>query len=455
MRITFASFALVSTLAAACSSSSTKATANGVFPSEGFAGRTLRVEISGDATNFSSSTTISMGSGITVGTVSVASPTDLFADITIAPTAALGMTDVTITDGKSTLTLSQAFEIVSPVEFVVQGNAGQGGLPFFTLVNHDSENPFDGTTDANGNYVNLMIAGPTGTSFSISAVTDLSVTGRTFIDTNAAAGAVTVTQGNGSAALTDAVGQLAVTPRTPTALTNATPTTGMIATIGDSQLYSLTATAGPAIAHVAATTTDTSAALVGAMFPDGTWANSTGLHTLLGSAGSIDLVLADNGEYGGYSYTVTGAAEALTLFAQGTGHTSNGTALAETAIPAEQTGGMVTASTYVQEIKITVDAGHANKSIELTTGMGTDPMTGTAVDIVDASGKSYLSQYEETPGTGPVDANDCSLFSCTDYGDDVISDALPAGDYFIKITASPTYWTSADQSYLAVYWYAD
>jgi hypothetical protein len=426
-----------------------------VFPSQGFAGRALRVEISGDATNWTSSTTVSMGSGITVGTISVASPTDLFADITIAPTATLGMTDVTVTDGKSTFTLSQAFEIVAPVELVVQGSTGQGGLPFFSLVNHDADNPFDRTTDANGNYVNVMVAGPTGTAFTISAVTDLSVTGRAYIDTTAIAGAVTVTQGTGSAAITDGVGQFAVTARSPTALTNGTAATGMITNIGDSQLYSLTGTAASLALVTTVTTTDESAQPEGAMFPDGTWAHAAGLHSLM-TGSSIDVVIADSAQYGGYSFMVTGTTETVTSADAGTvgSHASNATALVPGGIPFEQTGGMITTSTYVQEIKLVIDSAHNNQTVELTTDMGSDRLTGTAVDIVDASGKSYLSQYEATPGTGPVDANDCSLFSCTGYGNDVISDALPTGTYFIKIEASPTYWTSADQSYLVVFWYS-
>jgi hypothetical protein len=395
-----------------------------------------------------------MGSGITVGTITVASPTDLFADITIDPTAMLGMYDVTVTD-KGTFTLSQAFEVDSPIEMVLEGSTGQGGLPFFSLVNHDVENPFDATTDANGNYINLMVVGPTGVSFTISTVTDLSVTGRAFIDTDATAGDVTITQGMGSAAIMSDAGSFAVTPRTPIALTNGSATTGMIADIGDSQLYSLTATGSPAIAHATITSTDASASPGGAMFPDGTWANAAGLHSLLSSAGSIDLVVADTAEYGGYSFTVTGAAETLTTAAAVTTATSNATALDATVVPFEQTGGMVASTTYINEIKFTVDAGHANGTIELTTDMGTDPLTGTAVDVVNAAGSSFLSQYEEDPGVGPVDANDCSIFGCADYGCDVVSDPLPAGTYYIKITASPTYYTTADQSYLAIFWYSN
>jgi hypothetical protein len=445
------SLSFVTLFAIGCSSP--KQTANGVSPSNGFAGRSLRVEISGDATTWTGSATVAMGSGVTVNSVSAASPTDLFADITIDPTATLGMRDVTVSDGHKTFTLSQAFEIDSPIELVVQGSIGQGGVPFFTLVNHDAENRFDSTTDANGNYVNLTVTGPTGTTFVVSLVTDLSASGRAFIDTTATAGDLLITQGQGSAALMSDAGSFAIAPRTATPLTNDTPVTAGIANIGDSQLFSLAAQGGSTIAHVSVTTTDKMAQLAGAMFPDGTWAHATGLRSVMNAEGNIDFVVNDFAQYAGYSFTVTGAAEPLTAADQGSGHTGNGNALHATAIPFEQTGGMVNAQNYMQVISFTVDAAHANRKLELTTDMGSDIMTATDVNIVDGDGKGYLSRYYQGGPSGPVDGTDCGLFSCTTLGEDVVSDPLPAGTYYIQITASVFSWTAADQSYLAIFWF--
>src|SRR5438874_12208682 len=89
--------------------------ANGVFPSSAFLGRKAHVEISGDNTNWTAATTVSFGASVTVDKVTVASPTDLFADITIAGTATPGMTDVVVTDGASTFTLTQAFQLKAPI----------------------------------------------------------------------------------------------------------------------------------------------------------------------------------------------------------------------------------------------------------------------------------------------------------------------------------------------------
>src|SRR5262249_12580732 len=62
----------------------------GGSPAEGFTGRKLRVEISGDATDWKDGATVDFGAGVTVASVTVASPTDLFADITIDPAATVG-----------------------------------------------------------------------------------------------------------------------------------------------------------------------------------------------------------------------------------------------------------------------------------------------------------------------------------------------------------------------------
>jgi hypothetical protein len=53
----------------------------------------------------------------------------------------------------------------------------------------------------------------------------------------------------------------------------------------------------------------------------------------------------------------------------------------------------------------------------------------------------------------PVEGTDCPLF-CTTLGEDVVSDPLPAGTYSIEITGG-SMWTTADQSYLAIFWYAN
>src|SRR5262245_49412847 len=64
---------------------------NGVFPASGFTDRKIRVEISGDASEFSSGAQVSFsGAGITVSNTAISSPSDMFLDVTIAGDAAIG-----------------------------------------------------------------------------------------------------------------------------------------------------------------------------------------------------------------------------------------------------------------------------------------------------------------------------------------------------------------------------
>ncbi|HET9992636.1 MAG TPA: hypothetical protein VFQ65_29080, partial [Kofleriaceae bacterium] len=182
--------------AAACGGDSTTPSASGVFPAEGFAGRELRVEISGDATNWADGAVVNFGSGVTVSTVTVASPTDLFAEIKIDSGAALGLQDVTVASNGS-VTLKQAFQVVSPIEAQFTGAVEQGGRPGFVIINHDFDNPFDLTTDAAGALANVTFTGPSGTNFipDASTSTAYELKGVVEIDGDAAAGKLTVASG--------------------------------------------------------------------------------------------------------------------------------------------------------------------------------------------------------------------------------------------------------------------
>ena len=123
----------------------TDPSASGVFPTAGFLGRSVRVEISGDATAWGASSKVSFGEGITVDSVTVASPTALFADITIADTAPVGLRDVVVTGGDN-VTLKQAFEIESPITITLRGSLAQGSIATVDVVNHDFDTPFDTTS---------------------------------------------------------------------------------------------------------------------------------------------------------------------------------------------------------------------------------------------------------------------------------------------------------------------
>src|SRR5437868_9763902 len=116
-------------LFAACGSDVPDPSLNGVFPTQGFTNRQVRVEISGDLAEWSSNATADFGEGITVDQIDVASPNTIFAQVTISGAATLGLHDVTVTDRGRTLTLSQAFQIDSPITATIaSGLAAQGSI---------------------------------------------------------------------------------------------------------------------------------------------------------------------------------------------------------------------------------------------------------------------------------------------------------------------------------------
>ncbi len=454
VQIVMHKYSLVFVLAAAaCGGDSTTPTASGVFPAEGFTGRQLRVEISGDATTWKDGATVDFGTGVTVNSVDVASPTDLFANITIDPMAAPGKNDVTVTSGSKKYTLAKAFELVSPIAVTFSGDVAQFGVPNFTISNLDFESPFDITQDqATGAYPNLVITSPSGTEFIISAATQYQLSGQVFIDGNGMSGPVSLVSGpqGGTTNVTSVGSAMTVMPRTPTPFSGSA--TGNFAAVGDSAVYGVTAS-GNSLLHYKLTASDQNASPASAILgAGGTWRNDfigAGYALLSGSA---TIVVVNLGGMG-YTYTLTGAVEAVTSAAEGTDAT-NGTlagALVATALPFEQTGGKMTSTTDQDWIKVTVDAAHANKSLHVVTNQGTDVSTDTAVEVTNCQTGGAKVSYTN----GVVDGSLCGIFGCApgdNLGEDALSSPLAAGTYCVEISAGAA-WASADQNYTAVIWF--
>lgn len=455
--VTFSLFAAL----AACGSDGTTPTASGVFPAQGFTGRTLRVEISGDATTWKDGATVSFGDNVTVNSVEVASPTDLFAEITVDPAAALGKRDVTVSSG-GTFTLTQAFDLVSPIELQFTGAVAQGSLPGFKIINHDFDNPFDVTTasDQNGNtvYPHLVIAGPSGVDFQSPLVSGAfaasayQISGFALVDVDATPGGITVTSGaSGSEVISKRDGVM-VTARTATPL-SATPAAGMIANESDSALFSLAAASGsPELARFSLAVTDPNAqptiAVLGA---SGHWSDFVGAglpYTLLPTADSLYAVVFDGGSAAGYSVNVAGTADVLTTAAEGNDTTNANAAgaLAATALPFGQVNAKMTSATDVDYVKFVVPAGSPmiGKKFHVTTLLGPDPSTNVAIDVRQNDTTSISG--------GPQDADSFSCGFLGQCGIDFTTSAIPAaGTYDFKVTAGASY-AKADNQYLLVFW---
>ncbi len=430
-----------------------------MFPTQGFAGRTVHVEVSGDETTWDTSAAIDFGSGVTVSNITVASPTDLEADIAIDASAPLGPHDVTVTSN-GTFTLKQAFAVASPVTLTFTGDVAQGGLPFFTINNLDvAANPFDTTSvqDANGDaiFTNIAITSPTGVDMTdgISNVTEFQITGRAFIDTNATAGDVTVVSGpQGGAQVTSDAGTAMVTTRAATALTAGSDTTAMIDGDGGTQLFSLTAAGSASLALISLTTTDSNAQPLAAVMTDGTWATAlVGSPQILTGVTTLDLSVLDQGTEGGYSFTINASADALDQVAEGNDTTDNANATttnvaADASLPYEMTNATLSSATDVDVIKLTnIPAG---VHIHVNTLLGPDAATDTQVDIEDSKGASISGGVVDGGTPGGDGGFSCGLEGVC--GEDVDSDATAAtGTFFVQISAGAEFSTS-DEDYVVV-----
>jgi hypothetical protein len=104
-----------------------------VVPSSGVQGLTASpVTITGAFTNFvGGTTTANFGTGITVNSVNVTSPTQAQANITVAPTTTLGYRNVSVTTGSQVVNLTNAYNVIQgPAEIVgplspASGSEGQ------------------------------------------------------------------------------------------------------------------------------------------------------------------------------------------------------------------------------------------------------------------------------------------------------------------------------------------
>jgi Quinohemoprotein amine dehydrogenase, alpha subunit domain III len=439
-------------LFAACGSS-TNPSASGVFPAEGFAGRTVRVEISGDATSWADGAVVNFGGGITVSNVMVASPTDLFCDVAIDPTAPPGLSDVSVSSG-GTFTLTKAFNVTSPVELTFQGGVEQGGSPAFTLVNHDFDNPFDLSVDATGALANLKLTGPTGTDFEVNAQgsTAYSLSGSAFLDGDAMPGALTIASGPTATQITSVIATVDIKARAATPLTSGTAAMGTITNPGDTLWYSLAAQSG--LVHMTVSFSDQNASPAVGILENGSYSTFLGgTFAIVPSAETVNIVVLDTAGNAGYSVTIDAVSDPLTAAAEPAGATDDligGAPLAT--IPYEMTGATLSVMGDIDYIKVVIGAGDTTKKLHITTSAGTDDLTDTQVDVVNSTNTaSVLPGGAVDGGTPGGDGGfECELGGIC--GEDVVVAPLAAGTYYIKVSAGSAY-TTSDKAYVLLAWF--
>jgi hypothetical protein len=417
-----------------CGADGTSPTASGVFPAEGFLGRKLRVEVSGDATNWSDGkTTVSFGDGVVVDKVSVASKTALFADVTISDAAAAGLRDVTVNDGGSSFVLAQAFDLVSPVTVTTQGTLAQGSVVFLSIRNHDLDNPFDTTTNDAGDFTGVTATGPAGTTVSVNGVTEFTVDIGLVIDLDAQAGAVTISSGAGDAALRSPLGNFDIKARTPIVLTNGTAVQKSQSEPFHSEVFEVNPATGPAAVSIAATDPSGNGAPRVALLPaSGKFADlisfSAGFSDIMPTTAKMYAVILDNSGTSGYSYDMLATSSPTlsnTIAEVATPHTTGATAQPVT-LPTFFKNAAINCTTTAPQtacnkpnplaadrrvMSFTVAAGNQGKKVHVITA-GADKSTDTVVDVfTDAALTQSLGGPSDDAGFGenfvsaPIPAN--------------------------------------------------
>jgi hypothetical protein len=225
---------------------------SGVVPDRVFLGRDARIEISGDATQWVDGTTVSFGAGVTVHAVAVASPTSLFADVTVGDTAGVGLSDVVVTGADGMLALHGGLAIEPPLHIDVTGTLAQGSIVTLHVTNHDFDHPFDtSSTTFGGAFPDLDIEPPPGTSLEeVVSASAFDLVAIFTVDVDAEPGELVINSGPTAHALRYSAGTLAVAPRTPISITPNTLITGGAVGAFDTVLYELTPAAAPAITEV-------------------------------------------------------------------------------------------------------------------------------------------------------------------------------------------------------------
>lgn len=120
-----------------------------ITPSTGSQGQTLTgVAIVGSNTHFDGTTTVDLGSNITVSGISVSNSTNLTCNITIGASATIGARNVVVTTGSETVTGASAFTVtsVTPAFSSITPASGAQGATLTGVAIVGSNTHFGGTT---------------------------------------------------------------------------------------------------------------------------------------------------------------------------------------------------------------------------------------------------------------------------------------------------------------------
>lgn len=395
------------------------------FPDQGFVGRTTSVVLIGEDASFNASSVVDFGPGVTVTSTMAIGSNGLVVEIAADLDATLGPRPVTV-DG---LTLADGFTLASPIEVEVLGTPAQGSYSLIKIKNLDYRNPFDLTTNEDGDFTNLMVmssleGGHPVVNSAMAFELDLVLQ----VDVNATAGPLQldVLSGPSGTAVVSRTG-VEITARSPMIVTGGT-ITGSIANGYDSVVYELPA---EQLTAVLATVPDTEAgsAFLQILGPTGSFTDPRGAayNSLFGTVNfsntikageKVYIILWDGTDPAGYSYEfLLDVLTAPTTITHAEPNETKDDAQA-VAAPGGVVGGSFASDTDEDWYAIEIAAGDVGKKIAVVTGgiSQADPV----IQIFAPDGTTSLG--------GPADSA---------YFDRLTSSATTqAGTHYVKISSS-------------------
>ncbi len=431
-------FSLALGLAASADDGGGDATLLSAFPNQGFVGRTTSVVLIGEDASFNASSVVDFGEGVTVRSAMAVGSNGMIVEIAADVDATPGPRSVTV-DG---ITLADGFTLESPVEVEVLGTPAQGSFSLVKIKNLDTRNPFDLTTNEDGDFTNLMVMSSLeGGRAVVNSASAFELELVLQIDVNATAGPLNldVLSGPSGSALVSRT-SVDVTARTPMTITGGT-VSGNVANGYDSVVYEVTA---DQLTAVLATVPDTAsgAAFLQVLGPTGSFADPRGAsyNSLFGAinfsntlkAGEkVYVILWDGTDAAGFSYEFDLNVLVATTPIDHAEPNESSAAAQAVVVPGGVVGGSFTSETDEDWYRVVIAAGDVGKKITVVTGgiSQADPV----IEIFGPNGTTSLG--------GPED---------NAYFDRLTSDATTqAGAHYVKITSSdygPTVPSDSDYS---------
>lgn len=399
-----------------------------VVPAQVTQGSEYDITLSGFATEWTDSTTVSFGMGITVTRTKAASPTSLLVHVRVAPDAKADTRDVSVTTGADTLFWRNGFSVLDRVKFTALGTASQMSLSVVRLEVNEPGFEFD-TSTSSGNFVGISVQASSGFPVSVLSASAKVVDVAVFANADAGIGAydlnVTSREGELAERMFKAPQVFTVTELAAQTLITGIPANGTVEKAFQSTAYRYQPEAVDGGAPTTLVTVQSSAMAVTpkvALLPsNGRWpslisfASSALVPPATGD--SYWLVVWEASGATGFSYTLS--ADPLARVAEEEPNDAFGEAR-QIAVPGSGAPAQLSSLGDADWWKVTATAADVGKRFHVKTQPG-DATTDTVLEVFMPDGTTSLGGESD------------------DFGlhEDHFSTAIPmVGDYYVKVTFS-------------------